>query len=96
MKLVTNEVRKALPKLYSQENKGEDAIVGVKFFNPSGIGTWYATEFDGEDTFFGLVDLGWPELGYFSLSELESYTGPFGLKIERDLYWTPKPLSEVR
>jgi hypothetical protein len=35
------------------------------------------------------------ELGYFSLDELESVRGPFGLKIERDLYWKPKTLREV-
>ena len=34
---------------------------------------------------FGVADLGMGgELGDFSISELESLTGPFGLKIERD------------
>jgi len=33
---------------------------------------------------------------YFSLSELESIRGPLGLKVERDLYWKPKTLSEVK
>ena len=28
--------------------------------------------------------------GIASIEELESIRGPFGLKIERDLYWTPK------
>ena len=48
--------------------------------------------------FFGLCDLGfgYPELGYVSLVELESVKGPFGLGIERDMYWQPKALSEVR
>jgi hypothetical protein len=95
MKLVTAEVRAALPPLYSQEMK-PDPMAMVKFFQPWGSWTWYATEFDGEDTFFGLVD-GWEvELGYFSLSELEGVRGPGGLRIERDLYWTPKRLSEVQ
>ena len=35
------------------------------------------------------------EFGYFSLRELESIRGPFGLTIERDLYWTPKPIREI-
>ena len=46
---------------------------------------------------FGLCDLGmgFPELGYVSLQELESVELPFGLKIERDMYFTPdKTLSE--
>jgi hypothetical protein len=54
-----------------------------------------ATEFDGNDTFFGLVDGLEKELGYFSLSELQSVRGPLGLPIERDLYWRPKTLKEI-
>jgi hypothetical protein len=95
MKLLTQENRKQLPLLYSQENKGGDAIARVKFFTPDSSWTWYATEFDGEDTFFGLVDGLEMELGYFSLSELQQATGPLGLHIERDLYWKPKTLQEI-
>jgi hypothetical protein len=35
---------KALPALYSQDGKGMDAIAHVKFFNPTGSWTWFATE----------------------------------------------------
>ena len=44
MKLLTKENLKALPPLYSQEEKGKEALAVVKFFNPGGMGTWYATE----------------------------------------------------
>ena len=37
-----------------------------------------------------------PELGYFSLSELKNNRGKLGCSIERDLYFLPKPLSEIR
>lgn len=67
----------------------------VKFFTPWSNWTWYATEFDGEDTFFGLVYGFERELGYFSLRELEKIRGPMGLCIERDLYFTPRKLSEI-
>ncbi|MEO0279130.1 MAG: hypothetical protein ABIM21_07690 [candidate division WOR-3 bacterium] len=30
------------------------------------------------------------------MSELEKVRGPLGLKVERVLYWEPKPLSEVK
>lgn len=96
MKLLTAENRKALPALYSQDGKGYEALAYVKFFTPDSSWTWYATEFDGEDTFFGLVSGHEEELGYFSLSELESVTGPMGLHIERDIHWTPRPLSECK
>jgi len=96
MKLLTKEIRKKLPNLYEQDGKGGDAIVYVKLFAPdSNPWTWYITEFDGDDTFFGLVHGFEKELGYFSLKELQSVKGPLGLPIERDLYWKPKTLKEI-
>jgi hypothetical protein len=95
MKLLTEELRAQIPPLYSTE-KESDPIVYVKFFTPWSNWTWYVLEFDGEDIFFGYVKGFEAELGYFSLSELEGIRGPWGLKIERDLYFTPKPLSEVK
>ena len=62
---------------------------------PDSNWTWYVTEFDGKDTFFGLVDGFEKELGYFSLSELESVKGPLGLKIERDVYFKPMKLKDL-
>ena len=94
MKLLTEEVRRRLPALYATEHD-KDPIVQVKFFTPWSNGTWRATEFDGEDTFFGLVEGFETEWGYFSLRELEEIRGPGGLCIERDLYFEPKPVSEL-
>lgn len=97
MKLLTKEILAKLPPLYSQDGKGMEAIAQVKFFNPMGAATWYATEFDGTDTFFGWADLFGDsgELGYFSLAEIQAVRLPLGLKIERDLYFEPAPLSTV-
>lgn len=95
MKLITKELREKLPPFYSQEDN-PDPEVHIKFFCPWNSWTWYGIEFDGDDTFFGWVDGDFPELGYFTLSELESVTGPMGLKIERDLYFESKLLSEVQ
>jgi hypothetical protein len=66
MELLPAEIRAQLPTLYAQ-SESSDAIVYVKFFNPNSDWTWYATEFDGEDLFFGLVQGFEEELGYFSL-----------------------------
>ena len=96
MQLLTKELRDRLPALYSTDGMGDDAIVQAKFFTPDSSWDWYPIEFDGDDLFFGLVDGFEQELGYFSLSELQSVRGPWGLPIERDLYFTPKPLREVR
>ncbi len=94
-KLLPEKIRKQLPPLYGQEDKGGRAIAYVRFFTPAGSWQWYATEFDGEDIFFGLVDGHVKELGYFSLRELTHARGPLGLPIERDLYWQPTPLQEI-
>lgn len=93
MKLINNKLKSKLPKLYEQDSKGLDAIAYIKFFTPDANWTWYVTEFDGIDTFFGLVDGFEKELGYFSLKELESIRGPLGLKIERDLYYKPTKIG---
>lgn len=95
MLLLTRENRAALPPLYANE-KIADPIVQVKFFNPVGSWTWYALEFDGVDTFFGLVVGHEAELGYFSLSELAGLKLKWGMGIERDRHFPPTPLSKVR
>ena len=95
MKLMTAELRRIIPGLYTTENE-PDPTVHAKYFTPDSSWTWYVLEFDGEDLFFGLVVGLETELGYFSLAELQAVRGPWGLPIERDLYFTPKPLSAVR
>lgn len=95
MKLLTKELLKKLPLLYSQEDV-EDPLVICKFFYPDFSWTWYAIEFDGKDTFFGYVVGFECELGYFTLSELQQTRGALGLPIERDLLFEPKPLSVVK
>ncbi len=96
MKLLTKELQKKLPPLYAQDGKGKEAIAYVKFFDPCGSWSWYATEYDPEEKlFFGLVDGHKKELGYFSLTELESIKRPFGLGIERDIHFDPTKLSKL-
>ncbi len=97
MKLLTQELRRRLPALYSQENT-KDPIVHAKFFTPDSNWTWFATEAseeEGDVRFFGYVIGHEEEWGYFILSELESARGPLGLPIERELYFKPQPFSQV-
>ena len=95
MNLLPDSIRKQLPPLYAQEKLASKAVAYVKFFTPWGQWSWYGTEFDGKDTFFGLVDGHFKELGYFSLSELQGVRGPMGLTIERDLHFQPTTLEEI-
>ena len=58
------------------------------------------TEYDPETKeFFGWTDLGigqgMAEFGYTTLAQLESYRGPMGLKIERDMYFEPTKLDNL-
>lgn len=90
-----DSLRKQLPGLYSNEHE-RDPLMIVRFFTPDSGWTWYASEFDGEDIFFGWVDGLEQEQGYFSLAELQAATGLFGLHIERDIHFEPTRLSAVK
>lgn len=93
-----DDLKAQIPKLYSQEDN-KDPIVWMKLFTPWTSWTWFITEGeyrDGDYLMFGYVIGQEKEWGYISLNELTSVTGPFGLKIERDIYFTPKPKSQVK
>lgn len=103
MKLMTKELARKLPRLYSTDmftdegERNDDIILVAKFFTPDSQWTWYVIEGEqrGDDwLFFGYIVGLERELGYFTLSELESVRGPLGLKIERDRYWKPITLGE--
>jgi hypothetical protein len=96
MKLLTKALEKKLPALGTTDGQGNDAVVQVKFFTPWAQWNWYATEYDPKTRmFFGLVDGAVRELGSFSLDELEEVNGPFGLMIERDMYFPPTRLGDL-
>ena len=84
-----------IPKLYETEEQ-KDPIAHIKLFIDGW--TWYVIEIDKSDynTCYGLVDGFEQELGYFSLSELESISDIYGLKAELDSSFTPTQLSKIR
>ena len=92
MILLTKEIKKALPALYTTEDTPctEKKII-VRFFNPMGNQSWEIAEGseqeDGDWLLFGLCDLGlgMAEWGYVMLSELQSVRAGLGLRIERDI-----------
>lgn len=76
-----------------------DSKVVCKLFNPTGLGTWYLTEYNPETkTAFGLAVLHEKEFGYIDIPELLEFKGLMGLGIERDLYFpmNKKTLEECR
>lgn len=98
MKLLTNDLKERFQKVGNQEEV-KDPLVIAKFFNPTGAGTWYATEYNpNAKIFLGFVSIfgnGCDEWGYFSLEELEIIRLPLGLKIERDLHFSEERASKI-
>lgn len=102
MQLLTKEIEKTLPALYSQDNVA-DPICSLKFFTPDSSFTWFILEGgeqeDGNWLFFSkVVSHLCPEgeLGYVLLSQLEEVRGSLGLPVERDLWWQAKVLSQCK
>jgi len=60
-----------VPKIMSQDGKGENAVAYVKLFSPLSGWRWYITEYDTETgEAFGLVQGSEVELGNFAIKEV--------------------------
>lgn len=90
------ESRAKLPELSENIAQRWEAKAQVKFFTPDGSWVFYASEFDGENTFYGLVLGTVTVLGYFSLSGLNSLRVPGGVPVKRDVNFEPKTLRELK
>ena len=98
--LMTKEVGDTIPALYANENVAnyDDVLAPAKLFSPYSGWTWFITELDPETGLcFGLVEGFESEIGYFDLTELAEATVFGGVPaVERDLYWTPKTIGEIK
>jgi len=101
MKLITKEIEKQIPALYSQDGKEmADVICYAKLFDPYGQSFWFLTEYDpNEKLAFGWACLGGDtdnaEFGYVSIAELEEIRFMGKPRIERDKYFKPCPLGKA-
>ena len=74
-----------------------DPVACVKLFNPTGQGSWYIAAYDPKTRqAYGAADLFEFEYGSIDMEELVTFRGRFGLPIERDLSWTPRPISQCQ
>ena len=96
-KLIPNTLLSDIPDLYATEGQ-TNPLCYVKLFTPDSNWTWYIMEFSKSDrnTCYGYVQGFEDELGYFSLSELESVRGVLGLSVERDLSFEPTRFATVK
>ena len=110
--LMTKALEKKIPRLYATDGMPESGrAVHTKYFAGTGW-TFYPVEYDPvQRLFFGLVynppyD---PELGYMSLDEMEQAKIPMRVRdsatgkqyvfttfTERDKWWRPKTLAQIR
>lgn len=100
MMLLTKAHRKALPGIRTTECDLMDATAQVKFFTPDANHTFFAIEFDPEtEEFFGYVYAGFGpgtgEFTYFTLDQLKTQRGRFGLPIERDKWFRPMTMGKA-
>ena len=95
--LITKELEKRFKEVGDQSNESNPIVI-VKLFNPCGAGTWYLTEYDPETRIaFGYVTgLAEDEWGSISIDEIENVKLPFGLKIERDLYFKEQTVKDLQ
>jgi hypothetical protein len=71
-------------------------LIICKLFDPCGSATWFLLEYEPVKKIAfsfvqGLIE---DELGYISLTEMESIKDPLGIGIEQDPYFQQKRLGE--
>lgn len=106
MKLLTKKIEKKLPSLATAENQSmEELVAVVKFFHPFSSCQWFV--FGGNRLanndfyFYGMAftpNCPDGELGYFTLSQLESIEIPLGpviFHVERDKLFEPTPAMQL-
>jgi len=97
MKIITKAIEKAFAKQGSTSRmKPEDIKIVFKMFNPTGGQTWYLYDKIDEDiymAFVNLSDVEMAECGPVSMRELTNLRVGFGLKLERDMHFTPLSMS---
>lgn len=97
-KLFTKEIDN---KLFAQYKYGSDLskqMVVAKIFNPFNRGQWYIINSDPNDPdyLWAIVDLFEIEAGSVSREDLQTIkVPPFGLNLERDLYFQPINAQEL-
>lgn len=97
-KLFTKEIDNKLFSQYKFGNDLKNQMVVAKIFNPYGSGTFYLLNSDPSDPdyIWAIVNLFEIEVGSVSRESLEMMkVPPFGLNLERDIYFQPINASEL-
>tara|TARA_R110000824_G_scaffold313284_1_gene500126 strand:+ start:397 stop:693 length:297 start_codon:yes stop_codon:yes gene_type:complete len=97
MKLLTKAIeRKLLKNSKNYKNNITKEKVVVKLFTPSGSATWWIYSMNENGDCFGIAEMNVREYGWFNINEIsELRVKPFGLPVERDMYYTPPAFGEL-
>ena len=98
--LVSKEIGENIKPLgaHNDVTDTDSIVVPLKLFSPYSSWTWYIYEWDSDTgECFGLIEGFETEFGYIDLDELaELAISGVVPAIERDLYWTPKTIGEIK
>ena len=99
-KLMTKELGAKIPMIGANEDVDDfdDVLAPAKLFSLHTGWRWFITEWNPlTGLCFGLVEGFEVELDYFDLTELAETTVLGKVPaVERDLYWEPKTIGEIR
>ena len=97
MKLLTKAIeRKLLKNSKNYKNNITKEKVVVKLFTPSGSATWWIYSMNENGDCFGIAEMNVREYGWVNINEIsELRVKPFGLPVERDMYYTPPAFGEL-
>ena len=97
--LLPEEVQAEIPKLKGRKGEESEWVPNAKLFTPYADWRWYILEFDpvsGDG--FALVHGHEMEFGYFNINDMaeaQDSRVPGLMLIERDMYWTPRPVKQI-
>lgn len=98
MELLPKQLASNLPVIGSSPDIPlEDTTVHIRYFDSSTSWRWYVLEFDGKDTFFGLLVSNYlVTAGQFTLTELQSIRNEDGdPSIRRDLEFSLRSVRDL-
>ncbi len=93
-KYILKSLASKIPKIGETADQS-DPMAWVKLFTPDSDWSWHIVEYNPEDDVCnGLVHGFETEWGSFSLAQIREIRGALGLPVERDIHFTPRPVSE--
>jgi hypothetical protein len=95
--LLPDPIVRRIPHLEAESPPDcNDPVAWVKWSSPDSLRQWYVTAYDRVGRHcFGLVVFGTERsFADFSLVDVQKFRGPLEKRVERDVFFTPRPISK--